>query len=202
MPYRFRYVADIDLEDFNELSDAKLLVIIGHSEYWTRRAREHFDRFVLEGGNALILSGNTTRWRVRDSDDQTQLICYTECPDPIQDPLLKTVNWTDGLLRYPIVPSIGADFPRGGYGIDYPDKGWNGFRVLVLESPVFRGVSVGRGDIIAMPSVEYDGAPLFDRPVTDGEPRLDPDALGEDRAELIGYDMISLFVNRQPVFVA
>ncbi len=54
----------MDLEDYSEIAGAKVVVIIGHSEYWTRRARENFDRYVLEGGNALVLSGNTMWWQV------------------------------------------------------------------------------------------------------------------------------------------
>jgi hypothetical protein len=187
-PYSVRWIADVDLEDYDEISQAKLMIVIGHSEYWTRRAREHFDRFVLGGGNALILSGNNMWWQVRYSDDQSQLVCYKGAPDPVADPLLRTVNWNSESLQYPILPSIGAEFPRGGYGRAVGDKGWNGFRILLPESPIFRGVPIQRGDVLYMPSVEYDGAPLLNNPVTEGEPRLDLAALGAFRAELIGYD--------------
>jgi len=39
-----------------------------------------------------------------------------------------------------------------------------------------------------MPTVEYDGAPLLNEPVTLGAPRLNLSALGAFRAELIGYE--------------
>lgn len=180
LPYSFRYLADIDLEDYNELSGSKLLVVIGHSEYWTRSAREHFDQFVLDGGNALLLSGNNMWWQVRYGVDRDEMICYKRVPDPNTDPLLRTINWTNPFLRYPVVPSIGADFLHGGF--DGP-----GFYVLLPNSPVFRGVAVKSGDLISMPTVEYDGAPLLNNPVTLGEPRLDLSALGAYRAEIIGY---------------
>jgi hypothetical protein len=180
LPYSFRYLADIDLEDYSELSGAKLLVIIGHSEYWTRRARENFDQFVLGGGNALFLSGNNMWWQVRYSDDLSQMICYKEVHDPSPDPLLRTINWTNPYLDYPVASSIGGDFLHGGF------KG-TGFRVLLPNSPVFRGVDIGSDNVISMPTVEYDGAPLLNDPPILGEPRLDLSALGAYRAEIIGY---------------
>jgi hypothetical protein len=188
LPYTFKYCSDGDLDDYSEIAGARLVVIIGHSEYWTRRARENFDRFVLEGGNALLLSGNTMWWQVRYSDDRSQMICYKWQPDPAADHSLKCINWPDPKLGYPVVPSIGADFPHGGYADDPRDAGWDGFKILLPDSPVFRGVAVQRGDVIRMRSHEYDGAPLLNYPVTQGEPRLDLAAMGAYRAEVIGYD--------------
>ncbi|MGB7739140.1 MAG: N,N-dimethylformamidase beta subunit family domain-containing protein, partial [Steroidobacteraceae bacterium] len=130
----------------------------------------------------------TMWWQVRYSDDQSQLICYKDAPDPVADPLLQTVNWNSESLDFPIVPSIGAEFPRGGYGREKRDKGWDGFRILQPGSPIFRGLKIQRRDVIHMPTVEYDGAPLLNNPVTEGEPQLDLAALGAFRAELIGYD--------------
>lgn len=195
--YSVRYVADIDLENYDEISGSKLLLLIGHSEYWTRRARENFDQFVLDGGNALLLCGNTMWWQVRYSEDRTQLICYKRAPDPVSDPLLKTINWPNPRLAYPTLLSIGADFPHGGFGINYPDNG-TGFRVLSPESPVFRGISVKSGDLISMPTVEYDGAPLLNQPAASGEPRLDLSALGAYRAEIIGHELCEAGDNEVP----
>ncbi len=178
--YSLRYIADIDLEDYNEIREAKLLLVIGHSEYWTRVAREHFDQFVLSGGNALLLSGNNMWWQVRYSEDLSQMICYKRVPDPDADPLLQTINWPAPSLNYPVLPSIGGDFLHGGFDGD-------GFHVLSPNSPIFRGVAVKSGDLIWMPTTEYDGAPLLNSPVSSGEPRLDLSALGVYRAEIIGY---------------
>lgn len=185
-PYSARYVADIDLEDLNEIRGARLLMIIGHSEYWTRTARENFDQFVLGGGNALLLSGNNMWWQVRYGEDRTQMICYKRAADPSADPLYKTVNWPDKVLEYPTLPSIGADFIHGGFGIAYPDKN-TGFRILSARSPVFRGLFVRNGDLISIPTVECDGAPPLNHPATSGKPMLDLNALGAYRAEIIGY---------------
>lgn len=189
LPYSVGYVADIDLEDYSEIAGAKLLIVIGHSEYWTRRARENFDQFVEHGGNALFLSGNNMWWQVRYSDDRSQLICYKDLPDPVGDPLLETINWTNPALDYPTLLSVGADFAHGGYGIALPEH--DGFHVLLPQSPVFRGLSVKAGDVLAMRTKEYDGAPLLNNPPTLGQPQLDLEAMGAYRAEIIAYQACS-----------
>ena len=56
--FDYRYVADYDMEHYEQIEKSKLLIIAGHSEYWTRQARENFDRFVDEGGSALVIAGN------------------------------------------------------------------------------------------------------------------------------------------------
>jgi hypothetical protein len=184
-PYSTKFVADIDLDDYDEIRGSKVLMLIGHSEYWTRTARENFDQFVLGGGNALILAGNTMWWQVRYSADRRQMICYKDVPDPIADPLLQTINWPNSSLEYSVLRSIGVDFRHGGFGLGYPKTG--GFRILLPNSPVFENVLVHAGDTITMPTVEYDGTLLLNSPVITGEPQLDLSALGAYRAEIIGY---------------
>ena len=77
--FNYTIISDKDLDKYSEISQSKLLIVIGHSEYWTRRARINFDRFVNEGKNAIILSGNTMWWQLRYENSKTtnpQLICF------------------------------------------------------------------------------------------------------------------------------
>jgi len=184
---KINYVADIDLEEPSSFSQSKLLVIAGHSEYWTRKARLNFDRFVNAGGHVLILSGNSMWWQVRYPPTKDALICYRSAQlDPESDVTLKTVNWTDPTLQLDIVSSIGADFNHGGFGLQ-TDNGWDGFKIRNPASPLLAGLNLKKGDIVSLPSGEYDGAPLagFD---ADGFPILDNNSLKFEKAELIGFD--------------
>ena len=115
--YSIGYIADSDLDDYNTIKNAQIITIVGHSEYWTRKARKNFDQFVNTGKNAIILSGNTMWWQVRYTENN-QLICHkVATTDPISDLLLKTIVWEDRTLEYSILTSIGADFPHGGCGL-------------------------------------------------------------------------------------
>jgi hypothetical protein len=181
------YAADADLDVYERLSNAKIVVIVGHNEYWTRLGRLNFDKFVDNGGHALVLSGNNMWWQVRYSADKTGLICYKHHDnDPETDELLKTVEWTSPSLQYSILSSLGADFPHGGYGLK-TDNGWNGYKIIAPNSPLLEGLNLAKGDIISCPTSEYDGAPVtgFDG---DGYPILDKAGLQFEKAEIVGFD--------------
>ncbi len=200
----FNYISDIDLDKYASISSSKILVIAGHSEYWTRAARNNFDRFVNSGRHALLLSGNSMWWQVRYSDDLSQLICYRDSSlDPEPDQLLKTIRWVDPALNFPIIKSIGSDFDHGGYGLR-ADNGWNGFKIVNPASPLLEGLGLNRGDIINIPSDECDGAPIkgFD---ADGFPLLDNkynfakyELIGFDRGSRGGQETYPTFIAMQP----
>ena len=184
---RLGYIADIDMDRFENIQKARVIVVPGHSEYWSRHARLNFDRFVDSGNDALILSGNTMWWQVRYSGDESQLICHKDATlDPFHDALFKTIEWSTPSLQYSILSSIGAHFPLGGYG-QRSDYGWDGFKIVQPASPLFEGLNLKRGDIISLPTVEYDGAPVAGQDQY-GYPLVDNEALGFNKIELLGFD--------------
>lgn len=206
--YKVGFISDIDMDDYDEFRNAKVLIIIGHSEYWTRQARLNFDKFVDEGKDALILSGNTMWWQVRYSIDdfvenQTLMTCkrganWNFSDDPISDPLLKTYHWGEPSLKYSILGSIGSDYMRAGNGVEgggdncYP--GFNGHKIVLPQSPLLNGLGFSFHNILKFATGEFDGT-LVKTDADgnailngDGDPELDVAALGFYRAELIGYD--------------
>ncbi len=46
------------------LDDYDVVAIAGHSEYWPHEQYERLENFVKRGGHLLIMSGNTSYWRV------------------------------------------------------------------------------------------------------------------------------------------
>lgn len=185
--YKIGYIADSDMDDFGSIQNSSMLVIVGHSEYWTRQARKNFDRYVAEGNDALVLSGNTMWWQVRYTDNKA-MVCYkSQTLDPIADPLLKTIEWNNVALQYSILSSIGADFPRGGYGLQR-DNGWDGYKIVTPTSPLLSGLNLRKGEIISLPSGEYDGAPISNF-TPDGYPIIDKAKLNFEKVELIGFDL-------------
>ena len=182
------YITDLDMEEYSSVRKAKLLIIPGHSEYWTLQARKNFDRFVHEGKNALILSGNTMWWQVRYNKTMDQLICYKDAEaDPIKAEKLKTITWCEPSLRYPIYSSTGTDFQNAGYGLKN-DNGWDGYKIM-KNSPLLEGTGLKKGDILKCPSDELDGAPVTY--LGDGRPVLDYMRLSFQKIELVGYDLVS-----------
>lgn len=180
------YISDLDMDEYLNIEKYKLIIIIGHSEYWSRQARINFDRFVEKGNNALILSGNTMWWQIRYSEDNTKMICYKSVPEPDVNLLYRTVNWDYKILNYPIINSIGSEFSRGGYGTK-KDDGWDGYKILKADSPLLKGTNLEYEDIISCPSVEYDGSFIkYDSNYS--HPILNKEKLNFYKSELIGYD--------------
>jgi hypothetical protein len=112
--YNMKYITDHQLEDISNFDDCKLLIIIGHNEYITRKAVDNMQNFVNAGKNMLVLSGNTFWWQVRYEDNMNTLVCYKNSKeDPITDNKLKTINLPNQMDIYSL---IGLDFRLGGYG--------------------------------------------------------------------------------------
>ena len=179
--YNLNFISDADMDDYNEIANAKLLVVPGHSEYWTRQARLNFDLFVdgdvqnnIPGKNALILSGNSMWMQVRyehqnGNPDNTKLSCYrganwcdqfSNCysedskalpSDPNYDPLLATYHWSEPDLKYSIIGSIGSDSWRGGYGILGFANG--GHKILLQQSPLLAGTGLQNGNSIPITTI-------------------------------------------------
>ncbi|MDW3212252.1 MAG: N,N-dimethylformamidase beta subunit family domain-containing protein [Reichenbachiella sp.] len=192
--FQFSYLSDLDMDRKESLENLEVLIIAGHSEYWSRQARKNFDWFISKGGHAIILSGNTMWWQVRYSDKNDVMICYKSMEDPIENPLLRTVNWSDPSLNYPIGESIISDFLQGGYGRKN-GIGFNGYKVVDKTHPLFQDVREDKLDILNVPSKEYDGVLMKYKK---GEPiGLNNESFA--RTELLAYD--SLGDNRNGAFV-
>ncbi|WP_228150321.1 GldG family protein [Acinetobacter baumannii] len=60
------YCSSVDLHSIsNLLTNYECLIIAGHDEYWTRAMRDQTEQFIANGGNLIILSGNTCYRAVR-----------------------------------------------------------------------------------------------------------------------------------------
>jgi hypothetical protein len=59
-----------------KLSDYRCVLSVGHHEYWTREMREHMSRFIAQGGNYAIFSGNTC-FRPVDYGDASSETSFT-----------------------------------------------------------------------------------------------------------------------------
>jgi hypothetical protein len=192
---QFSYITDFEMDEPLWLEGADLLVVLGHSEYWTRKAREVFDAFVERGGHALVASGNTMWWQVRyEGDAQSVLVSYKSRSeqDPMAETEDETTNWIKPILNYPVIPSIGGGFKEGGFGIfNRPTqaKGWGGYMIIDGSHPLLRGTGLRAGDCFPFFKwMEYDGAPIlgFD---SSGMPVADLEQIGASKFELLGFDL-------------
>lgn len=74
--YEYDVASDHDLHlDPDQLDGYKVVVINGHSEYWSEEAYRAVDSFLRSGGAAIVMSGNTMFWRVSYDEDGTAMEC-------------------------------------------------------------------------------------------------------------------------------
>lgn len=185
--YTYNVISDADMDNMGSIK-GKLLIIAGHSEYWTKTARQNFDTHVSSGNPALVLSGNSMYWHVKYNETGDQLICYKDqTKDPEANPLDKTTYWYLPSQQFPPMQSIGVDGSLGGYGIR-SSKSFQGIKIADPSMLLFNGLNLKKGDVIPCSSHELDAGPIagYD---PDGFPVLDNSILGFYRYHLIGYDI-------------
>jgi len=144
------YCTSRDLHARPELLEQyKLVVSIGHDEYWSMEMRDNVEQFVARGGTFLFLSGNCVWWQIRVQDNG-DITCYKSADfDPVRDdPALKsrlTVNWYEPDVNRPEALMTGVSFKYGAllFGdrvTEAPD-----FEV-VREHPILKNTNLHIGD--------------------------------------------------------
>lgn len=152
--YALDYCANSDLELHPDLLDHyKLVLSVGHDEYWSAPMRDNLERFIGGGGNVAFFSGNTCCWQVRTEEGGRALACWKQ--NFGDDPLYKTGNhkllstlWSHHLVGRPENALTGVGFLWGGYR-----KSHGQFMADPAEYTVhrpdhwlFAGTGVKRGD--------------------------------------------------------
>ena len=75
--YALEFAANADLEFHpGMLQNYKLVLSVGHDEYWSAPMRDHLEDFIGKGGNVCFFSGNTCCWQVRSEDDGRAFTCW------------------------------------------------------------------------------------------------------------------------------
>ena len=123
--YTLDYAANSDLEFHPEmLAHYKLVLSVGHDEYWSAPMRDHLEAFIANGGNAAFFSGNSVCWQVRSEDDGRALVCWKQSYN--QDPVYKTDDystlstlWSHYLVERPENELTGVGFLQGGYHLSH-----------------------------------------------------------------------------------
>jgi len=74
--YDYDVITDLDLHrNPQQLSDYRVCIVNGHSEYWSLPMYEGLDKYLKSGGNLICLSGNSLFWRVSFNDDCSIMEC-------------------------------------------------------------------------------------------------------------------------------
>lgn len=152
--YSLEFAANGDLEFHPEILSAYRLVLsVGHDEYWSTPMRDHLEEFIGKGGNVCFFSGNTCCWQIRTEEEGTAFTCWKQ--NYFQDPIFKTQDhstlstlWSHHLLRRPETQLTGVGFLWGGYHRSH-GQFMDGNAAFIVHRPehwIFEGTGLKRGD--------------------------------------------------------
>ncbi len=119
--YKLDYAVNSDLEFRPELlKHYKLVLSVGHDEYWSSPMRDHLEAYIKDGGNVAFFSGNTCCWQVRSEEQGRALVSYKQAfvLDPLfpaKDHRLLASLWSHHLVARPENQLVGVGFLYGGY---------------------------------------------------------------------------------------
>jgi hypothetical protein len=166
--YSLDFVCSHDLHaDPDMLTGYRLMLSVGHDEYWSWEMRDGVERFIACGGNVAFLSGNTAFWQVR-FDDAHDMTAYKGCWRA--DPLFGTADqarvsglWSNPITGRPENIMTGVSFVAGGYAriAGASPAGPGGTIVYRPEHWLFAGTGLRYGDVLGREGVligyEVDG---------------------------------------------
>lgn len=115
------YAVNNDLEFHPELlAKYRLILSVGHDEYWSSPMRDHLEQYISDGGNVAFFSGNTCCWQVRNEDGGRALTCWKQWynMDPQYrngDQRLLSTLWGHHLVQRTENSLTGVGFLWGGY---------------------------------------------------------------------------------------
>ena len=153
--YDISYQTDVDTDrDPASLLRHRLVVTVGHGEYWTKGERDASDTARADGTNLAFMGSNTGYWQVRYEDDRRTIVGYKSAADPNPEPALKTM-----LFRTLVTPryecALLGVMQIGGLGqADYS------VTAAGAADPWLQGAGLGAGSTLAnLVGREYDRVP-------------------------------------------
>lgn len=159
--YAPAFCTDLDIHaDPGLLERYRLMLSVGHDEYWSEPMRDGVEAFIRRGGNAAYFSANVCWWRIHLVDGNSAMVCHQGGPDGARDHW-----WAPTGVARPEDALSGASYRHGGGWWDGPREA-RGYSVQDAGHWVFEGTGLRKGERFGAsttpPLVGYecDGAPL------------------------------------------
>lgn len=151
--YDVTYTTDVDMDRSNISilpSVHKVMLSVGHDEYWSAAERIRFENARNAGVHLAFFSGNEVYWKTRWEDNHRTLVCYKEgtygentCGTKC-DPLTTvwTGNWRDG-CAYPLADGCNNENSLTG------QMSWDGTTGAVSVPHTYKSLRFWRNTAVA-----------------------------------------------------
>jgi hypothetical protein len=153
--FNLDYCSGLDLHtNPRVLEPYRLMLSVGHDEYWSHDMRAQTEAFIAAGGNVCFFSANTCYWQMRFdlSNGRRIMTCYKETEnhpkDPERDPSRITVRFYEPPINRPENILTGVSFKNGaGWFNDnnYTAARFRGYTVTDAEHWVYAGSGLTNG---------------------------------------------------------
>lgn len=113
--YDVAYTTDVDVDrDPAQLERYALVIVPGHSEYWTKTTRDALENARDSGTNLAFIGGNDGYWQARYADNRRTLLEYRDSAfDPDPDAATKTIRFRDLNPPRPECSLVGLEWQNG-----------------------------------------------------------------------------------------
>ncbi|MCW5857113.1 MAG: DNRLRE domain-containing protein [Caldilineales bacterium] len=162
--YSFDVAANHDLENYSFIARYKLIISIGHDEYWSFGMKQNMERFRDNGGNLIFLTSNTIFWNSRHQLSANTLISYKNYAG--QDPFANATALDYDVRQVTaLFSSVGNHEASllGAYADELPGEGgYTVYRTADADLSWFwQGTGLSDGDVFGA-DVEAAGAKEVD----------------------------------------
>ncbi|NNE92578.1 MAG: hypothetical protein HKN23_13105, partial [Verrucomicrobiales bacterium] len=154
--YALDFCANQDLQFMPKIVEPyRLILSVGHDEYWSAEMRDTAEQFIADGGNMAFFSGNTCCWQVRWQEKTQSLLCWKQWfnQDPFyagtpEDKRRMATLWSHHLIGRPENELTGVGFLHGGYHRSHGHfmDGTGAFKVHRPDHWILEGTDLKRGD--------------------------------------------------------
>lgn len=148
------YACNYDLEAHPQiLARYRLIIGVGHDEYWSGPMRANAEAYLAAGGNFALFSGNSVNWQVRFEDEGRTMRCHKEVTD--DDPAYMegnlralTTGFSAPEVGWPENSFTGLGWNQGGYHLSHGQHmdGSGAYTVRRAHHWVFEGTGLRDGD--------------------------------------------------------
>lgn len=175
--YAPEFCTDLDIHaDPGLLNNYRVLLSVGHDEYWSEAMRDGVERFIGRGGNAAFFSANLCWWRIHLVDGGSAMVCHQGGPQGALDHW-----WPASGAGRPEDALAGVSYRHGGGCWDGP-RATPGFAVQDGSHWIFAGTGLRSGEYFGADTIpplagyECDGVPLAGFDHASGRAALAPTA--------------------------
>ena len=158
--YDVGYQTDVDTaRDPASLRTRRVVVVSGHSEYWTKEMRDGFEHAREAGVDLAFFGANAAYWQIRYEDDFRTIVSYkSPTADPEPDPALDTY-----LFRGLVPPRYECGLlgiQHQGGELDWATDGDYVVTEAAAQDPWLRRAGFAEGDVVrGIVSREVDTIP-------------------------------------------